>query len=478
MRPISVLMAVVVLTGLPGALYALTPPADYLPPVISKLQMVFSLVAHHNSVSERVNFYNTRGSPLGNANYAVPHLVYEPLITLYNPYDTELILNNVRIKIWDPPVGFRFKKNENYLRNDGEYHGLARFQFPNEKNAAASKTFTLQLQNYASGGATSPIVIPPGETRTFSTYIEPSWTWGEETATFFAPKSLFDFYPGYDYTNKDGNTGNPFGVECSHQVFGWDTRGGFQTDHLSYSSGRPPATAYPFEAGTFYGNSGWVVIKLSDTVSVESRALRTAPSSSDCDFRVDLLGGIAANAEEDIYRSFKFNLSSLVQPNGSTPETPAVSSTYTVGNLVQAPSDMTSGGKAPFAVFTMVAKAQALMRGSLETIAYGDANDLYDLRFDEMYDFAGFHAPGPVTEPPTKPSIFATSVNGNTMTIDFIGPRNAGPWSIEGGPNLDAFPNDLTPKSIITEGPDGTGIRKATIDITERGSAYFLRLKQ
>lgn len=95
--------------GMSGTLHALTPPAGYRPPVISKITMVFSLVSHYNSIAERASFYNTYGG--GSANYVIPHLVYEPVVTLYNPYDTPLSLNSVRIKIWDPPVGFRFKKN-------------------------------------------------------------------------------------------------------------------------------------------------------------------------------------------------------------------------------------------------------------------------------------------------------------------------------------------------------------------------------
>ena len=86
-------------------------------PVISKVEFIFSMVSHYNHLGERINFYNTAGSPAGNTNYAVPHLVYEPVVTLYNPYNEALTLTKARVKISDPPVGFTFKKNNVFHDN-------------------------------------------------------------------------------------------------------------------------------------------------------------------------------------------------------------------------------------------------------------------------------------------------------------------------------------------------------------------------
>jgi hypothetical protein len=36
------------------------------------------------------------------------HLVYQPVITLWNPYNVPLQLDNARIEIDSPPVGFKF----------------------------------------------------------------------------------------------------------------------------------------------------------------------------------------------------------------------------------------------------------------------------------------------------------------------------------------------------------------------------------
>ncbi|RYD36658.1 MAG: hypothetical protein EOP87_05030, partial [Verrucomicrobiaceae bacterium] len=122
---------------------AQTTPTRY--PVISKVELLFSLVTHYSHIGERVDFYNNYGSPKGNTNYAVPHLVYEPIVTLYNPYNEPLTMSRSQIKIWDPPVGFAFKKNSDFLRSDfasGNFHGLARLQIGYDSDPAARKTFT------------------------------------------------------------------------------------------------------------------------------------------------------------------------------------------------------------------------------------------------------------------------------------------------------------------------------------------------
>src|SRR5262245_40992072 len=103
-------------SALASPVHAQTTPTRY--PVISKVEFLFSMVSHYAHIPERVNFYDTSGNPKGNINYAVPHLVYEPIVTLYNPYNEPLTMSRTQIKIWDPPVGFTFKKNSDFLRND------------------------------------------------------------------------------------------------------------------------------------------------------------------------------------------------------------------------------------------------------------------------------------------------------------------------------------------------------------------------
>ena len=90
-----------------------SPDTERLLPSIAKFQLVFSLVSHHAHITDRVNFLNASGDPKGNQNHAVVHLAYDPVVTLYNPYDVTLNLQKIRIRVWDPPVGFRFTKIDN-----------------------------------------------------------------------------------------------------------------------------------------------------------------------------------------------------------------------------------------------------------------------------------------------------------------------------------------------------------------------------
>jgi hypothetical protein len=458
-----------------------SPPPGYRPPVISKLQIVFSLVSHYNSIASRVAFYNRYGSPVGNANYAVPHLVYETIVTLYNPYNEALVFPSIRLRIADPPVGFRFKKNSDYLRaewNTGEFHGLSRFQMENEHNPYARKSFTLFLRNQnASGVPGGDITIPPGKTMTFSTWVESNWTWGLEVAREYYPISFFDIFPTSDFTNRDNRTSNAFGVECMPQYYSSAFQAGFQTDHLSYSN-RPASTLYPFELQYNY-SGGWVSMLLTDTVTVEAKAQRTVPaSSSDPDFQVDLLAGQATDPAQDTYQSFKFSVAPLVQNNGNSPATPAVTRTFMVQDLLQSPTDSTPGGKSPFAVFTMVAKTSALTRRNLESLApVSDANALYDLRFDSRFMSVESPEIGPYDPLPVAPSVFGASRKDKTMTVDFLAPPGVASWTAKGGTNLVSFADNLTHSSTIVDGPAGTGIKKAIVDVSDKGPVYFIRLE-
>jgi hypothetical protein len=126
-------------------------------PVVLKVQLHFSAVSHTSTISARVALYNANG---GNSNYAVPFLVCDPVVTLYNPYPVPITVNRLRVRISDPPVGFRFKKNSTYLRQDftnGTYLGLSRFQTQNESSTFARKHLFPGPSTTGTTPRTSPI---------------------------------------------------------------------------------------------------------------------------------------------------------------------------------------------------------------------------------------------------------------------------------------------------------------------------------
>src|SRR5690348_14359881 len=75
--------------------------SEAVPPpfVVAKVQLVYSVVSHYSHIGDRVAFYNDHGNPAGNQNYAVPMLVCDPLVTLYNPTNATVSVPRVRIAI-------------------------------------------------------------------------------------------------------------------------------------------------------------------------------------------------------------------------------------------------------------------------------------------------------------------------------------------------------------------------------------------
>lgn len=406
------------------------PATETLLPVLAKLQIVFSMVTHYSHISDRITALQNYGSPRGNNYHAVPHLVYDPVVTLYNPYDVELDLSKVRIRIWDPPVGFQFQKHDMqaktdaWLRDDfsrGEYQGLARFQRVNEKNKDARRTFTLILQNMNSEGSSlGSLVLAPGEVRVFSPRVESGWTWGKETAGGYNVKTFFDFENRNDFGNRDGRNPAALGVES---IPGLELRAGLQVDHLAYEgSSRPRNSLYAFEfvdaARTQVRNpfgGGWVTMRsgidkapagsayMSDEITVNCKPVRTVVDRRLPDFQVDVLAGVKSDVSQDLLRSYVFRMGDLASELSTTGNAAQpISQRFRVLDLLQKPGDTNLVGKTPFALFTMAAKttkdsrddSKAWLFNNLVTAGalhesgpVGNAAQSYDLSLKQVSDF-------------------------------------------------------------------------------------------
>jgi hypothetical protein len=403
-----------------------SPTTERLMPVIAKLQIMFSAVSHFNHLGDRINYYEQYGQPKGNTQYAAPHLVYDPVVTIYNPYDVALTLQKLRVRVWDPPVLFGFKKNADWLRPEfasGQYHGLARFQIANERNPSARRYFTMLLTD--AGRATpygGAITLMPGEVRVFSPYVEKDWNWQLETAGGYNVRSFFDWNAGLEFGNIDGRTKNQFGVET---VPGWDPRAGLQTDHLSYGT-RPVQTRYSFEQASPGMDGGWLAIKLDDTFTVEAKPGRAVTTGNVPDFTVDLLAGSVADVTRDMLRSYRFRLGNPETEISVTPDRPTISRVFKIGDILQAPADKTPGGKSPFALLTMAAKTtvdtwdnaapwlhnQPVVEGVEQNSGrIGSALDAYDLRLEEVTDFT--RSPGIEFDNSTKKGFYGASSTAN-----------------------------------------------------------------
>lgn len=438
--------------------------------VVAKVQLVYSVVSHYNSISSRVFFYNSQGNPAGNTNYAIPSLVCDPLVTLYNPTNATLTESKLRIGIWDPPVGFKFKKNADYLRteyaNPDGYLPMIRFQIAYEQDASARKSFTLLLREGPVGSSAQAITLAPGESKTFSAYVEPNWTWGLETAGEWNPRSFYDWNSANDFTNKDSRTQNLFGVETRP---GWSPRAGFQWDHLAVAQ-RPVATRYDFERANFW-DGGWVSIKTNDTFSVEAKPMRATPQNALPDFRIGVMAGQVLNREQDMIREFPMSL-------GNLPQQAALQRTFVVGDLLQSPADTTPGGKTPIAVVSMLAKTKALQESRFYETPALPAESLYELRFDELMDFSMVDMMRSSDSPQAGFSVTAVERKGNQVFLDFqaapdvFGLRVMGTESLEEG-----FTENLNSRLISIPGPAGSGLHKLILDVSDKGPNYFVRIE-
>ncbi|MEO5713943.1 MAG: hypothetical protein ABIT37_10695 [Luteolibacter sp.] len=457
-------------------------------PIIARIEVQYSMVSHHCNIGDRVDFYNNSGSPQGNIYYAVPHLVYEPIVTLYNPYNTNLVLPNSRVLLANPPVGFKFKKNDEYLRaewnNGGPFLGLGRFQTASESNPDVEKTMTLLLSSET--GSQRPggsIVLQPGESRRFMVWVEKAWTWALETGALSVSRSFFDFDLARNLTNTDGRTNNLFGAETVGAFYpGWgDFRAGFQTDGLSVASGRPAATRYPFETGT-YGTTSWVAMKLTDSVLVQAKGVDTVLNPAIPDFELSLLAGTIQNPAADTRKSYSFSIGDLVQDQPVNPDSPSISRLFKISDLLQAPNNTTAGGKAPFASFVLVAKSTALQQRKFQAAIQPPSGELYEARLEERLQFIPDVSPdnGPSDYPRSGVVVTGVERVGNSLMLDIAAEplRNQrSMWKIMGGSDPGAaFADDLTGRSIIREGPEGTGVYKLTIPVPADSGKYFVQI--
>lgn len=425
------------------------PDVERLLPVIAKLQLVFSVVAHHEfAVFGRREFfrdYGDYGDPKKFENYGVIHLVYDPVITLYNPYDVTLDLKNTRIRIWDPPVGFRFSKIDNRAgttslfrpiggdeapKDTDGFVGLAQFQRDQEDQKNARKCFTLRLgtaDRTSSRLLNSNWKLKPGEVKVFSPRVPDNWTWGMETGSNIVlgkSGTFFDFAQGRNFGNVDNREtaldGGRYGVECAPGV---DTRAGLQTDHLAtdHLPRRNSASMYEFERKA-KRNDGFVTMRKSDAVKAEAKPL-VRSGAAVTQFQVDVLAGLSSanasgagvstdtsNLEEigDTLRSYRFNFTGLdpKEELSEHPEDPIIETTQTVERILQpdSPAASQTGKKVPFAMLEMSARTTKsettdskpwlynnfiVEGGEQKTSVVGLTTQSYDLRLREIQSFDG-----------------------------------------------------------------------------------------
>lgn len=401
-----------------------SPDTERLLPVIAKFQLVFSLVTHRHTFPGRTPYWDGK---LGVNGYGVPHLVYDPVITLYNPYDVSLNLAKSRIRIWDPPVGFRLTKIDKtagtsapfrdpsgtgVIPGSGGFTSLAQMQIDKQSDPTARKCFTLQLTDGNSETSTNTLKLKPGEVKVFSARVQKTWDWAWETTN--GPNVFFDYNAGLNFGNIDrrstGGVGD-YGVEA---VPGWSFRAGLQIDHLAQSNPRYGPSKYALESGN---NDGFVTMRSNDEITLEIKPM-VASATASKQFEVDVLAGsVTGNSsfdatnsgvKGDTLRSYSFFFTGT-DPSADMsedPNNPIIKSVnYTIGELMQENSDRGKGGKKAIAMLEMSARTtkerltdskpwlynNPVVEGADQnTDVIGLSHQAYDLRLFPLTSLDGF----------------------------------------------------------------------------------------
>ena len=154
-----------------------------LAPVIVRCELMFSLFAkeikgHSPWEWEVPDAYG--GGEEGKKWAHMLHMIYTPIITLWNPYNVTLKLRQPVVEIANPPVAFRFIRQKssaaatvgeitNRLVPLDEMYVYGEYKF--------DKKFVMQLfgQVNSAGVTSGDVVLLPGEVKVFSPAMDPNW---------------------------------------------------------------------------------------------------------------------------------------------------------------------------------------------------------------------------------------------------------------------------------------------------------------
>lgn len=162
------------------------PKGLLLMPVVARVQMQFSMVAKdaHGPWSGGVDH-----NPSTAADNFMVYMIYSPIITLYNPYNTPISFDGLRIDFQDMPIGFRFYKNgvaqtKSMAHMNQLYHG-------HDNDSKQAKIFGINLRNSFSSAGGS-VVLQPGENKVFGESANGDSSWGPTNSE----PAFFDYADG------------------------------------------------------------------------------------------------------------------------------------------------------------------------------------------------------------------------------------------------------------------------------------------
>ncbi|MCU0795826.1 MAG: hypothetical protein MUF31_07815 [Akkermansiaceae bacterium] len=234
-----------------------------LMPVVSKVEMQFSVLTRRPHGGWPASIQTTTGS----SDYkTMVHLIYSPVVTVYNPYNVPLEFPNLRIRFANVPIGFQFEVNGQNVTTG--YTPLNQMYVSLEGNSNTKKEFFLKLVPQLSGSTSlsQSITLQPGESRVFGTPVPPNWSWAKDRPG--------DGNTMFDWRSDKTSQANPFELAA-----GWPGSGaGFDIDWLVPRPLKSPAAKM----------DGVLPLKESDQLNVRFLPLASDAAGNEFTATVDL----------------------------------------------------------------------------------------------------------------------------------------------------------------------------------------------
>jgi Tfp pilus assembly protein PilV len=233
-------------------------------PAVTKLQMVFSLVARNAHGGWPGQIQNHTHNP--KKKYML-HMIYSPIITVYNPYNIPLEFNGLKLTFANIPIGFQFYVNGRAQTSSPA--PLNQLYVWKDGDTKQTKEFNIELvSELGSTSSGAAIILQPGESKVFGTSISPDWSWAKDRVG-------------------DGNTMFDWRSDKTGKIKlapGWNTAGvGFDIDWLVP---RPIKTA-----NTSYPPGGIVALSSNDRVDVAFQPLSSQASKNKFNATIELKVG-------------------------------------------------------------------------------------------------------------------------------------------------------------------------------------------
>lgn len=186
------------------------PTHPLLTPAVARIELVFSLITRnaHGGWPTRIN--NPRRPYL-------LHMMYSPIVTLYNPYNVPISFDEIEVEFEDLPIGFRFFRNgEAMTTRIATLNQL----YVSQQTGNQKKSFGFTLKEEIDSRSRAKAVIEPGATRIYGVNVSPNWTWAQDRVG--DGNTIFDW--------RDDKTG---AFTCGR---GWSQGMGFDIDWLAPES--------------------------------------------------------------------------------------------------------------------------------------------------------------------------------------------------------------------------------------------------